>query len=57
MSKDYYIKLQEKVNRLSREWVDCHLTAELLTEFYRRAEKELKLELEEQAHGIGGGEC
>ena len=53
MVETYYIKLREKVNRLSKEWVDYHLTAELLTEFYHRAEEELKLELEEKAHGTG----
>ena len=54
MSDDYYTKLREKVNRISREWVDYHLTAELLTKFYIQAEEELKLELEEQEQAIGG---
>lgn len=53
MSKDYYTMLQEKLNRLTSEWVACRLTEGLLTEFYHRAKEELKLELEEKAHDIG----
>ena len=55
MSKDYYIKLREKVNRLSSEWVTCHLTEEIVSGFYIRAKEELDLELAKKAHGIGGG--
>lgn len=54
MSKDYYTMLQEKLNRLTSEWVACHLTEEIVSGFYIRAKEELDLELAKKEHGIGG---
>ncbi len=40
-ASDTYFKLREKVQRMSKEWVDYHLTEDIVSGFYARAKEEL----------------